>query len=240
MKRKRLPMDFNIPKVYLLFYLVVVSFYFSGCATSSASLDESDADRKASLELNCRNYWKIQKVLSATRNKDGGISICVRLVSPVTTESPKLKSITLSLSDLDGEISAATSNQFRTFECPLDYDWYPIDKTQKGCDEIGSNKTPISIALPIEKLDVGPMFDIGYKDRNRLFELLNTYTKDQQTKEKIYEVRSKSSKYVLLVYWPIQNTRQGIQPIVIAGVAERGTADFNFMLLLVTPFFFFF
>ena len=75
----------------------------------------------------------------------------MRLVSPVTTESPKLKTITLSLSDLDGEISAGTSNQYRTFECPLDYDWYPIDKTKK----------------------------------------------------KIYEVKSKSSKYVLLVYWPI-------------------------------------
>ena len=60
MKRKRLPLDFIILKVYLLFYLVVVSFYFSGCATSSASLDESDADRGASLELNCRDFCDIR------------------------------------------------------------------------------------------------------------------------------------------------------------------------------------
>ena len=213
----------NFEKIYLLVYLFIASFYFNGCATSAEPLGEPNADRKEALELKCENCWKIIRVVSAIKHKDGDISICARLVSPVKTESPRLKTITLPLSELTGIIPAGTKSKQSISESPFYYVWYPIEKTERGCDKIDLRKTPLATDLPIETLDVGRKFELGYKDRNKLYELLNSYNKDQQGIEKIYEVKSKFSTYVLLVYWPIQNSQQDVKPIIIAAVYDRNT-----------------
>ena len=234
----------NFPKVYLLIYLFIASFYFNGCATSTESSGEPNADRKEPLELKCENCWKIIRVVSAIKHKDGDISICARLVSPVKTESPRLKTITLPLSELTGIIPAGTKSKPGFSESLFYYVWYPIEKAERGCDKIDLKNTPSATALPIETLDVGRKFDLGYKDRNKLYELLISYNNDQQGIEKIYEVKSNFSKYVLLAYWPIQNNPQGDKPIIVAGVYDkntkyylRGNNEAFFLLFLEFPLF---
>ena len=227
MKQKRLPIDFYISKSFTLIILAITFFYLSGCAGKSSF---QLAGEKASPELSCE-YWNIQRVVSAIKHENGDISICVRLVNPVKTENPKLKTITLPFSDLAGKITAGEKLASSPSGCPLDDDWYPVEKAEKGCDKIGLTNVSSTTVLPIEKFDVGQR-DVAYLDRNELYDLLNTYNKDQQITEKIYEVKSKSSKHALLVYWPAQINRQGIPPIIIAGTYEDKSTDAYYLLTI--------
>ena len=211
MKQRRLSIDFYNPKAIIFFFLAIASlFYLSGCASELLSKDWLDlAEEKASPELNCE-YWKIQRVVSAIKHENSDISICVRLVNPIKTENPRLKTITLSFSELTGEITAGTNLKSSPSGCPLNDDWYPIEKSKMGCDKIDSNGVSSTTVIPIEKVDVGEL-DVDHIDRNDLYDLINTYTKDQQMTEKIYEVKSKSSKHALFVYLPAQINQQGVE-----------------------------
>lgn len=211
----------NFQKGYLLIYLFIASFYFNGCATSPKPWNETNTDRRGPSELRCKNCWKIIRVVSAIKHENGDITICARLLSPVKTESPRLKSITLPLSKLTRQIPAETKSKPKFSESPFYYVWYPIEKTERGCDKMDLKNTPSATTLPIETLDVGRKFELGYEDRNELYELLNSYNEDQQGIEKIYEVKSEFSTYALLVYWPTQNSQQGVKPIIIAAVYDR-------------------
>lgn len=215
-------------------------FCLNGCLSLNAA---SEADRKATPEYNCE-YWKIQKVVSAVKNEKGDISICVRLVNPGKTENPKLKTITLPFSDSTGKITDGTTLESSLPGCPMEDNLYPVEKTQEGCDNITAKNGSSTTFIPIEKLD------IGHKDLNMLYDLLNAYNKDQQLIEKIYEVRGKFSKHSLLVYWTMQNSQQSAQPIIIAGTYEdKSTGVYNllvipalmadvlyFLLIFVSPF----
>ena len=189
MKKKRWLLDFYIPKVYLLIYLVIASFYLSGCATSAAPLDESEADKKASLELNCEYYWKIQRVVSAIKHKNGDISICVRLVSPVQTESPILKTITIPLSNLTGDnntIDAIEKLGLSPDKCIFNDAicfWHPIEEAKIGCNSLSSGTSSSAIILPVENISTNS------KSRNQLYTRLDNLSKSQPATEKIYEVR---------------------------------------------------
>ena len=125
---------------------------------------------------------------------------------------------------MTGEITAGTNLKSSPSGCPLNDDWYPIEKSKMGCDKIDSNGVSSTTVIPIEKVDVGEL-DVDHIDRNDLYDLINTYTKDQQMTEKIYEVKSKSSKHALFVYLPAKINQQGVEPIIIVGTYEDKSTD---------------
>lgn len=210
-------------KVCLFIFLFVAMYCIGGCASGKVA---EIADRKATPRFNCE-YWKIQRVISAVKNENGNISICVRLVNPAKNENPKLKTITLPFSDTTKTITAGAKLEASFSGCPIEDDLYPNKKTKTGCDKIGAKNHPPTTVLAIEKLD------IGHNDRDMLYDLLTADNKGQQVAEKIYEIRGKFSKHVLLVYWPINTDQQSVQPIIIAGTYEdKSTGIYN---LLVIP-----
>lgn len=225
MKQKKLPINFYIPKTLIAIFLIIIgtiSILF-GCATLEAA---KKADEKATPQFNCE-YWKIQRVISAVKSKNGNISICVRLVNPTKNENPKLKTITLPFSDKTKSITAGAKLESSLSGCPIEDGLYPIKKTNTGCDKISPKNVPPMSVLPIEKLDIGD------NDRDMLYDLLSADNKGQQATEKIYEIQGKFSKHVLLAYWPINTDQQSVQPIIIAGTYEnKSTGIYN---LLVIP-----
>lgn len=242
MKKKRLPIDFDIPKFITLIFLAIASlFYLNGCTTKALQL----AKEKASPE-NCK-YLKIKSVVSAIKQKNGDISVCVELNDPAETDEPELNTITLPLSALTGETTDIEMFGVRPAECPFDdaacY-WYPIEKAKNGCEKITPGSLFSTSALPIEKLEV------HNKDLNQLFDLHNNFTGHQLITENIYEVtfvsdekdtekatdsdeaidnRGKGFKDISLIYWPAQIGEQGINPIVIAGAYKDNSTDLYYL-----------
>jgi hypothetical protein len=236
MKKKNLKADFNIPKSFaLLFLAIFLLFYFSGCATMEVY---KYAKEKAAPHY---EYWEIKSVVSATKQENGDISVCVELNSPDGTEAPKLNTITLPLAVLAGETNAVESFGFRPVMCPFEdgscYS-YPIEKSQNDCKIGAQEDLSATSFLPIERLEV------QNKDRNQLHDLLDSYNNYQQVTEKIYEVsfvsdvadteentnnhdsngvadnKEKGSKDTLLIYWPVKNDHQYASPIQIANLHE--------------------
>jgi hypothetical protein len=214
--------NMNFKNARLIIFVFAASFCLGGCATLEAA---KKADEKATPQYNCE-YWKIQRVISAVKSKNGNISICVRLVNPTKTENPKLKTIILPLSETTGKITAGVNLVSSHSGCPIEDDLYPIEKTETGCDKVRDKNVSPNTALPIEKLD------IGLNEREMIYDLLTAENKGQQVTEKIYEIRGKFSKHVLLVYWPIHADQQSVQPIIIAGTYEdKSTGIYNLLLI---------
>ena len=222
MKKNKLQININFPKVCLLIYLFIATFCLGGCAGLTFKAAKI-AERKATPRFNCE-YWKIQRIISAVKNENGNISICLRLVNTARTENPKLKTITLPFSDKTKTITAGAELESSLSGCPIEDGLYPIEKTKTGCDKIVAKNDPPMTVLPIEKLD------IGYNDRDMLYDLLSADNKGQQATEKIYEIKDKFSKHVLLAYWPVNTDQQSIQPIIIAGTYEdKSTGIYNLL-----------
>lgn len=193
MKQKKLKTDFIIPKSLALIFLIITSlFYLKGCTIKALKL----AKEKASPE-NCE-YWKIKTVVSAVKQKNGDISICVELNTPNGNEELKLNTITLPLATLTGEKTAVEMLELRPAECPFAIEqihrseecwfddegwlpcpgdeytdatcfWYPIEKSKSGCETVSPGSLSSTSVVPIERLEV------HNKDRNQLYDLLDSY-----------------------------------------------------------------
>ena len=166
----------------------------SGCVTSGLL---EQVENSSSPRLNC-DYWKIKRVVSAVKQENGDISICVELVDisilvvgricryhpEITYEDkkPELKTITLSFSYLTGDFAAGVDLESSESGCPTCDALYPVEKTKKGCDKNISESLSSMADLPIERLEVHE------KDRNELYDLLNSYNENSQITEKLYEV----------------------------------------------------
>lgn len=237
---------------------IVLLFYLSGCATSGLL---EQAENSSSPRLNC-DYWKIKRVVSAVKQKNGDISICVELVDiniseiwricryhpEITYEDkePELKTITLSFSYLTGDIAAGVDLESSESGCPSYDALYPVEKTKKGCDKIISESLSSMADLPIERLEVQE------KDKNELYDLLNAYNENSQITEKLYEVsfgnydegtdkatdcdnRIKYVSDVLLVYWSTKISQREVEPIIIAGTYEDQRHPHGKLLYLLLP-----
>jgi hypothetical protein len=91
MIKKNLKTDFNISKSFLLFFLAIfLLFYFSGCATKAVY---KYAEEKAAPHY---AYREIKSVVSAIKQENGDISVCVELNSSNEAEAPKLNTIATS------------------------------------------------------------------------------------------------------------------------------------------------
>jgi len=235
MRQLTLPKSIACQKTILLFPLsIVLLFYLSGCATIAAV---DWAEQKASPELNC-DYRKIKSVVSAVKQQNGDISICIELIDIAGKEAPKLKTVTLPFSDLTGTVVPGVDIESSSSPsgCPIYDRLYPVEKTKKGCGKISSGNESSRVVLPIERLE----FD--KEDKNRLYDLLNIYTKGAQYAERLYEINfvnyengtenatngdeaiDHQTRYfvsdVLFVYWPNPTSRQKHHPIIIAGTYE--------------------
>ena len=234
MKQKGLPINFYIPKTIVLTVLAIVSICcLCGCATTIAI---EWAQEKSSPELNCE-HLEIKNVLSAVKQENGDISICVELVDYNKPEYPKV-TITLPCSGLTGAIAEGVNLDPGESGCPSFDSYYPIEKTQEGCEKTTSGSLSSSAVLPIEKLD------LREDGRDDLYDLLISYNKDSQIKEKIYEVSfveyegatEKVSRVydVILIYWPTQIDQQGAHPIMIVGTYEDQSYADRYLILPLT------
>ena len=217
--------DLYLHKVIIpLFFATASFFYLSGCATLEPHCNDSDAYRNALLE---RCYYRpksqIQSVKSAIKHENSDILICVRLSGSGDNQDAGLRTraITLPLPKSSEKISYGANYESSPFEGGSYCNWYPVKKIEI-CN-LGSNTVSSNNVLPIEQLHV------DFNDQNELYRFLKTYNKNQQITEKIYEVRGSSSDFSSLVYWPIQNERNGIPPILINGVCgEESGKDSEF------------
>ena len=249
MKKKNLQIDFNIPKSFTLFFLIIfLLFSFSGCVTMEVY---KYAEEKASPHY---EYWEIKNVVSAIKQENGDISVCVELSSSDETEAPKFNTITLPLAVLAGETSAIENFGFRSMTCPFEdgscYS-YPIEKSQNDCKICTNRDLSAKSSLPIEKLEV------QNKDRNQLHDLLDSYNNRQQVTEKIYEVSfvsdfedlkentdnddsnevidniEKESNDILLIYWPVKNGHEYASPIHIVNLHEDISTNIYYLAVPV-------
>ena len=246
--KKRMPIDPSIRQFFILIFLAMVSiFYFNGCTAKALQIAENKASPHNA------EHWKIKSVVSAVKQENGNISVCVELNESGEPGEPKLDTITLPLSVLSGDADAIERLSLRPCECYIGNAacyWYPIEKTQNGCESVSPNTSSSTSVLPIENINV------NNKNRHQLLNLLINSNKIQPIKERIYEVSfvsggedtkietdtdndepmdnsTKGSKDIALVYWPPQIGQQGMQPIIITGVYDDNSTNLYYLMVPV-------
>jgi hypothetical protein len=256
MKQKKMETGNNIPKSFVLIFLIILwSFYFGGCTTAALQI----AEEKASPE-NCE-YRKIESVVSAIaiKQEKGDISVCLEMETSDKTEEHKLSTITLPLAVLTGENNALESYGLRSGECPFEDAncfWYPIEKAQPDCKIFAPRDVSTTSAIPIEKLE------LQNKDRSQLYDLLDSHNNKQQVTEKIYEVhfvsddrdiaenkdnddggtklsfsreeienKENETEDILLIYRQVQSGQQRVPPISIAGTYKDKSTNLYYLTI---------
>jgi hypothetical protein len=241
--KKILPINSNILEFFILIFLsLVLLFYFSGCTTQALQL----AKEKASPEN--AKYWKIKNVVSAIKKDNGDISVCVELSESGTGGKPRLDILTLPRSILTGDVNAIESFRLRPGGCPFDNAtcyWYPIEKTEPGCEAVGPGTLSSASLLPVENISV------NHKSRHQLYTLLN---KNQPMTEKIYEVsyvfdeedtkneketgndevidsKTKGSQDISFIYWPAHIGQQDIRVMSITGAYEDNSTVIYYLIV---------
>lgn len=246
MKQKRSSIALKILQFFVFTFLATVSlFWLSGCTTNALEL----AREKASAENS--EYWKINYVISAIKQENDNISVCVELNDSGETGIPQLSTLTLPLSIITADRNAIEKLGLRPAACPFDdascY-WYPIKKAKRGCQPIAAETSSAGSITPVEK------FIANNKDPNLRYRLTNNSNKNQQTTEKIYELSFETdkietemdsekaiecietgSKENSLMYWSTQIDSRSYRPIIITGVYEDNST--NLYYLLVPPAF---
>jgi hypothetical protein len=207
------------------------------------------AEEKASPELNCE-YLNVRNVLSAVKQENGDVSICLQLDWARYTEAEQSKvTITLPFSEMTGAITAGVDLERGESGCPSSSSWYPIEKTLNGCDKITPENLSSPAFLPIEKLDVRE------ENRDDLYDLLVADNKDSQIQDKIYEISFvtyaehsetgadsddlmedwlRSVNDVILVYWPAQIGQEGVHTIRIIGIYENQSSAYSYLIFPIT------
>ena len=248
MKSKRFPIYFSILKFLALsFFAGALLFGLSGCTTKALQI----AEEKASPENS--QYWTIDRVVSAFKEKNGNISVCVKLNDPDEKEVPQLNTLTFPLSILTGDARSTEKLRLRPQACPfgdVNCYSYPIKKVKTGCETVAADTLFAGSIIPIEKLSVTD------KDRNGRYRLPNSIIKNRQTSDKIYEIsfeidkeyiekkidsdkarddEETGSKKIAILYWPAQIDSQGERPIIIAG-AYKDNSTYLYYLLVPPAF----
>ena len=248
MKQKKLLITSKILRFFVFAFLATVSLlWLSGCTTTALQL----AREKASAENS--EYWNINYVVSAAKQQNGNISVCVELNDSGETGMPQLNTLTLPLSMITADRNAIEKLGLRPAACPFDdarcY-WYPIKKAKRGCQPVDAETSSAGSIVPVEK------FIANNKGRNLRYRLSNDSNKHPQTTEKIYELSFQTDKRDiepemdsdeamdctetgpkenLLMYWSTQIDSRSYRPIIITGAYEDNST--NLYYLLVPPAF---
>ena len=277
MQKDRLQKDFHIRKslVPILFTMFTL-FYFSGCLTDPAL---KLAEKKAEDTI---NYKNIKNIITAIKQENDDILVCFesadiddiatnwRLKSRSTKES-ECHTIALPISSLaKGAVDKNVHGfkditeagdiffplEFYSYPASWKFYLYPIEKAQKGCNIIYSEKfSTAESLLPIEEVNVSETAFLSDS-----FDTYNKLVKKLSKEEKIYAVRLGSAEQdtamssngqelinqraeepirIHLIYWPSQTMREqeGINPIGIAGGYQFEHKGNNWWYLLVPPAF---
>jgi len=244
--KKILPINSNILEFFILIFLaLVLLFYFSGCTAQALQL----AKEKASPEN--AKYWKIKNVVSAIKKDNGDISVCVELSESGTGGKPRLDILTLPHSILAGDVNAIESFRLRPGECFFDNAtcyWYPIEKTEPGCEAVGPGTLSSASLLPVENISV------NHNSRHQLHTLLEMLDENRPITEKIYGVRlvfdkedtkkeketgngevidskTKGSKDISFIYRPAHIGQQDIRVMSIDGVYEDNSTVIYYLIV---------
>jgi len=148
--KKRLPINFSIFEFFIIIFLAMISlFYLNGCTITPKAIEL--ANEKAAPQY---EYWNIKRLVSAVKQENGDVSLCVELNNAGEIEEPKLNTITIPLVILNGEANQHEKHGFYPGECPSLCYWYPIEKVENGCDKITPENLSTKSVLPIEKLTI--------------------------------------------------------------------------------------
>jgi hypothetical protein len=203
----KLPTNSSIIEFFIIIFLALTSlFYLNGCALTPKAIEL--ANEKAAPQYEYRN---IKKLVSAVKQDNGDVSLCVGLTSAGEFEEPDLNTITIPLAILNREANQHERHGFYPGECPLLCYWYPIEKVKNGCDKITPEKLSAKSILPIEKITI--------HSQDQFYDLLNSYNENSKTQDKILEF-SYASTDISIIYLFVQTDRQRTLPNGIAGVYE--------------------
>ena len=218
--KKRLRIDYSIFEFLILIFLAMASLiYLNGCTLTPKAIEL--ANEKAAPQY---EYWNIKRLVSAVKQENGDVSLCVELNNAGEIEEPKSNTITIPLAILNGETNQHERHGFSPGECPIPCYWYPIEKVESGCDKIiPENLSTISI-LPIEKLTI--------HSQDQFYDLLNSYNENPEIQDKIFEL-SYASTDISIIYLFGQTDQQRTLPNGIAGVYEDKST--NLYYLTVPP-----
>ena len=195
--------------------------YLNGCVLTPRALEL--ANEKAAPQY---EYWNFKRLVSAVKQENGDVSLCVELTSVGKFAEPKLSTLTIPRAILNGEANQHEKYGFTPGECPLRCYWYPIEKVENGCDIITPEKNSTKSILPVVKSTVD--------SQDQFYDLLNSFDENQKIPDKIFEV-SYASTDISTIYWFVQIDPQRTVPNSIAGVYEDQST--NLYYLTVPPAF---
>jgi len=208
-------LDFFIP----IFLLLASLLYLNGCTLTPKAIQL--ANEKAAPQY---EYWNITKIESVVKQENGDVSLCVKLNRIDEIENPKLKTLTIPLSVLNGEANQHVRHGFYPGECPSRCYWYPIEKVENGCDKSAPENASSKSFLTMEKLTI--------YSQDQLYEFIDSHNEKPKIAKKIFEVSHVSSN-TSEIYWFAQIDQQRTSPISIAGVYEDTST--NLYYLTVPP-----
>jgi hypothetical protein len=243
-KQNKFKTDFDSPKTFAIIPFAIASlFYLSGCTLHALEY----AEKKATAN---HNYMKIIKVRTATKQETGDISVCVDLVDIAEIKEPECYTVVLPVSTLakdaadkivNGFVDASDTSELYMYDLysypsNLKFYLYPLDKAQKKCENVSSDKSSIAESpVPIEEVTVPIVNHLAESDSfDKVLE------KKLSQEEKLYAVRLVSAEQgtgiapeshelinekaeevlnIHLIYWPpqVRQKQERIDPIGFAG-----------------------
>lgn len=262
MKKGRLQKDFHLRNSLVpIFLTIVVLFYAGGCTTKALNY------AKAKAEFTPTRFINIKNIRAAHKQENGDILLCVSFADGGRQgEQEESYTIVLPISSLakgdadknaQGFIERSEINYWYSYSSIWKFYDYPIEKAQKGCDKIFSEKFSTA-KYPILIEDIYVHETINHAD---YFDTQKKFAKKLSKEEKIYIVRvrfspleqstkiaSDSSEMIIekaieplihLIYWPSQTMQEqeGINPIGIVGGYQLEHKGNNWGYLLVPPAF---
>jgi hypothetical protein len=214
--KKRLQVSSSVFEFLILIFLLLASLLFlKGCTLTPKALQL--ANEKAAPQY---EYQNIKRLVSAVKQENGDVSLCVELNTADDIKESKLDTITIPFAILSGETDQHEKYGFYTGECPSLCYWYPIEKVENGCEKITSENLSTKSILLIEKLAID--------SQNQLYDFINSYNENQKIPDKIFEVSHVSSD-ISEIYWFTRIDQQRTSPNSIAGVYEDKSTNLYYM-----------
>ena len=214
--KKGLHVNFSVFEFLILILLILASLLFlNGCTITPKAIEL--ANEKAAPQYEYRN---IKRLVSAVKQENGDVSLCVELNNTGETEEPKLNTITIPLAILNGDANQHEKYGFLPGDCPLPCYWYPIEKVENGCEKIAPENLSTKSIISIKKLAI--------YSQDQLYDFINSYKINQKISNKIFEV-SYVSRDISEIYWFARIDQQRTSPNSIAGVYEDKSTNLYYM-----------
>ena len=214
--KKGLHVNFSVFEFLILILLILASLLFlNGCTITPKAIEL--ANEKAAPQYEYRN---IKRLVSAVKQENGDVSLCVELNNTGETEEPKLNTITIPRAILNGDANQHEKYRFLPGECPLPCYWYPTEKVENGCEKIAPENLSTKSIISIKKLAI--------YSQDQLYDFINSYKINQKISNKIFEV-SYVSRDISEIYWFARIDQQRTSPNSIAGIYEDKSTNLYYM-----------